>query len=105
MKFIDNIIERAYFKRFPERQMIPQEQLPHVVITRAKPVAIHSVIWLCKRTYEQFMPREEVMKRLAQGMASELAKFIKIDSVEPIDEFDTLRIQGTIEILTKENVT
>ena len=101
MKFIDNIIERAYFKRFPERQMIPHP----VVITRAKPIKIHSVIWLCKRTYEQIMPREEVMKRLAEGFSAELAKFIKIDSVEPIDEFDTLRIQGTIEILTQEETT
>ena len=105
MKLIKKLIEKLYFKCFPDRKnYIPQiepvpVQITHITVT---PVKVNAIAWFPKRSVIYgWIDDTQIKRTLAKLMASEIAKHIEIVEVQEV-EFDKLQYWGRIEVLPNE---
>ena len=102
MNIIDRIILKLYLWRFPEK---PLEQ---TIIPEPKTIptkTVHGVYWCPKRAVVQgIIDRNYICTKLVESMVPELAKCLDSTiTMEKQDEFGTLRIEGTLDVVINNN--
>lgn len=105
MKLIKQLIEKFYFKCFPDRKdyVPPIKPVPvQFMRTTVTPVKINAMALFPKRSVIYgWIDDAQIKRTLAKLMASEIAKHIEIVEVQEV-EFDKLQYWGMIEVLPNE---
>ena len=97
MKLIKKLIEKLYFKYFPN-EPVPIE-ITHTTVT---PVKVNAVCFFPKRSVTHgWIDDTQIKTKLVETMKTELAKNIQIIEVKE-REFDELQYWGMIEVLPNE---
>lgn len=105
MNIFDKIILKLYLWRFPEK---PLEQKPETVFPEPQTIpikTIHGICWYPERSIVNgFINTEQVRSKLVESMIPELAQCLGPEiTMETQDEFGTLRIQGTLDVVINNN--
>ena len=103
MNLLDKIILKLYLKRFPEK---PLEQKP--IFPEPQKVAIrtiHGVCWYPERAVVHgIAARKRICTSIVESMVPELSECLgSTITMEKQDEFGTLRIQGTLDVVINNN--
>lgn len=105
MKLIKQLIEKLYFKCFPERKdyVPPIEPVPvqftHTTVT---PVKVNAIGLFPKRSVTHgWIDDTQIKTKLVEIMKTELIKYVQIVEVQE-REFDDLQYWGMIEVLPNE---
>lgn len=105
MNIIDKIILKLYLWRFPEK---PLEQKPETIFPEPQTIpikTIHGVCWYPERAVVQGIDiRKRICTSIVESMVPELAECLgSTITMEHQDEFGTLRIQGTLDVVINNN--
>lgn len=106
MNIFDKIIMNLYLKRFPEK---PFEQKPKIEFPEHQPLTVRTVHGVCfypeRSIVNGFVDNEKVCRSIVESMVPELAKCLgKEITMESQDQFGTLRIQGTLDVVLDSNI-
>ena len=101
MNIIDKIILKLYLKRFPQK---PFEQKHEIVIHEPQTIptrTVYGVCWYPERSVVNgIADRKSICTSLVESMVPELAECLgSTITMEKQDEFGTLRIQGTLDVV------
>ena len=105
MNIIDRIILKLYLWRFREKSL---EQKPETVFSEPQTIpirTIHGVCWYPERAVIQGIDvRKRICTSIVESMVPELAECLgSTITMEKQDEFGTLRIQGTLDVVINNN--
>lgn len=105
MNIIDRIILKLYLWRFPEK---PLEQKSEMIFPEPQQIPIrtvHGVCWYPERiVVQRIIDRNYICTKLVESMVPELAECLDSTiTMEKQDEFGTLRIQGTLDVVINNN--
>ncbi|MBR4683183.1 MAG: hypothetical protein IKP06_07825 [Elusimicrobiaceae bacterium] len=99
------LIEKLYFKCFPDRKnyISPFKPVPiEITHTTVTPVKVNAICYFPKRSVQHgWIDDREIKTKLVETMKTELAKNIQIVEVQE-REFDELQYWGMIEVLPNE---
>ena len=105
MKLIKKLIEKLYFKCFPDRKnyISPLEPVSvQITHTTVKPVKVNAISYFPKRSVSHgWIDDTQIKTRLVETMITELIKYVQIIEVKE-REFDKLQYWGMIEVLPNE---
>lgn len=102
---IKQLIEKLYFKCFPDRKnyISPFEPVPvQITHTTVTPIKVNAICYFPKRSVNHgWIDDIQIKTKLAETMKTELAKHVQIVEVKE-NEFDDLQYWGMIEVLPNE---
>ena len=105
MNLLDKIILKLYLWRFPQK---PLEQKPETIFPEPQTIpikTIHGVCWYPERAVVNgIADRKRICPSIVESMVPELAECLgSTITMENQDEFGTLRIQGTLDVVINNN--
>lgn len=105
MNLLDKIILKLYLWKFPQK---PLEQKPETIFPEPQIIpikTIHGVCWYPERAVVNGIAnKERICRSLVESMIQELAECLgSTITMENQDEFGTLRIQGTLDVVIDNN--
>lgn len=97
-KLIDNLVEKIYFKRFPERAAKPIT-ISHIEFDTVKPKKFWAVVTLPGRPVRNHWISDlEIKKRMIEAMTLQLADCIRVERQYEDAILDEIEFYGSIEV-------